>query len=565
MKADRARYTFKTDAALQQAAAQFQTLGSKSALEIDLQAKTITTAAPEFAEIGARYAADVFLMKGGKTVGRPELISKPFAEEALPKPKRGSLFGEVEVRPQVKPWPEQKNIVSAPGVLKAGPVANTTVKSFSEYGRAEGLVIAWAGLVPGDKPVKSVLLPLIREVAKDDLAYVAVPPGQKAELSRELEGAGVRMENVRFIEAELDTVWMRDYGPVFVHTMDGELQIVDMVYNRPWPKDDQFPLRFSEQTGIPLRKTDFINPGGNFIPAGKTLFMTDVVMDPWQGKPGAKDYYVPALENYTTEKVAQFAKETFGFEKVEILRDMVDDGTGHIDMFVNKIDDRTFLVGEYQPGEDAGNGNREILDEAAAKLAQAKNDKGEQYRVLRLPMVPKTPGGPTPTYTNATTLNNKVLVPVYGLPQDEKALEVYRKAMPDKEIVPLDSRDVIADDGAVHCITQVVMRAPVGVGHVPPPIEAGKPTRLKFEFDTEKPLEKATVYWSTSPDGPFQSVELSRVAGNERQGDLSGQLPALEKGQSVYYFAHLEDEEGRSRTWPDKALRQGTAYRGDVG
>lgn len=563
MKALRARYEFKTAGDLQRAAAQFESLGAKTALEIDLASKTITTAAPEFAEIGARYAADVFLMKGSATVGRPALVSRPFQEASHPKPRR-SLFGGPEPRPQVKPQPEQKNLVSAPGVLKAGPVANTTVKSFSEYGRAEGLVIAWAGLVPGDKPVKSVLLPLIREVAKDDLAYVAVAPSQRAELEGELAAAGVNVDNVRYIEAELDTLWMRDYGPVFVHTMDGELQIVDMVYNRPWPKDDQFPLRFSEQTGIPLRKTDFINPGGNFLPAGKTLFMTDVVMDPWQGKPGAKDYYVPALESYTTEKVAQFAKETFGFEKIEVLRDMVDDGTGHIDMFVNKVDDRTFLVGQYQPGEDAGNGNREILEEAAVKLAAAKNDRGEPYRVLRLPMVPKVPGGATPTYTNATTLNDKVLVPVYGLPQDELALEVYRQAMPDKQIVPLDAREVIADDGAVHCITQVVMRAPVGIGHVPPELSAGKPSRLDFEFDTEKDLSKAAVYWSTSPEGPFVAVPLERTEGDAHGGHLGATLPAQAAGQSVYYFAHLEDTEGRSRTWPDKALRQGTAYRGDV-
>jgi hypothetical protein len=77
-------------------------------------------------------------------------------------------------------------------------------------------------------------------------------------------------------------------------------------------------------------------------------------------------------------------------------------------------------------------------------------------------------------------------------------------------------------------------------------------------------LKKATVYWSTSPEGPFQPVELSRATGNEHQGALSGVLPAQAKGANVYYFAHLEDEAGRSRTWPDKALRQGTAYRAAV-
>ncbi len=285
---------------------------------------------------------------------------------------------------------------------------------------------------------KATLLPLIRETAKDDLAYVVVPPGHRDEIGAEMKAAGVNMKNVRYIEADLDTVWMRDYGPVFVHTMDGELMVVDMVYNRPWPKDDAFPLKFAEQTGLPIRKTDLIFPGGNLILAGKTAFMTDVVMDPAQGKPGKAEYYVPALESYTPERVAELAHEAFGVDRVEMLRDMNDDGTGHVDMFVDKLDDRTFLVGEYQPGKDGGNGNREILDEAALRLAKEKNDAGEPYRVLRLPMPQKHKGGPTLTYANATPLNHKIFVPQFGIPEDAKALAVYREAAPRLEIVPID-------------------------------------------------------------------------------------------------------------------------------
>jgi hypothetical protein len=284
-------------------------------------------------------------------------------------------------------------------------------------------------------------------------------------------------------------------------------------------------------------------------------------MDPAQGKPGNAEYYVPALEHYTPGKIAELAKQAFGVDDVVMLRDMVEDGTGHVDMFVSRLDDRTFAVGQYAPGDDGGNGNAAVLDEAAARLATLKNDAGEPYHVVRMPMPPKVKGGPTLTYTNATPLNGKIFVPQYGVPTDAAALDVYRKALPGHQVVPLDCRQIIKDDGAIHCITQVVMRAPVGVEHVPPRIAGGVAPKLTFDFDSEKPLKQATVYWSTSPDGPFTGVELKQAAG---AGTLEASLPAQAKGGALYYFAYLEDEAGQSRTWPDKALRQGTAYRADV-
>ncbi len=74
------------------------------------------------------------------------------------------------------------------------------------------------------------------------------------------------------------------------------------------------------------------------------------------------------------------------------------------------------------------------------------------------------------------------------------------------------------------------------------------------------------LYWSTSPDGPISRASscAPSARSNERQGTLSAAIPAQAAGTQLFYFAYLEDEEGRSRTWPDLALRKGTAYRADV-
>ncbi len=63
------------------------------------------------------------------------------------------------------------------------------------------------------------------------------------------------------------------------------------------------------------------------------------------------------------------------------------------------------------------------------------------------------------SYTNSLTVNGRVLVPVFRARQDEQALAVYKSAMPDYEIVPIDCSQAANGGGAVHCLTKEVVRA----------------------------------------------------------------------------------------------------------
>ncbi|MEG7747585.1 agmatine deiminase family protein, partial [Listeria monocytogenes] len=55
--------------------------------------------------------------------------------------------------------------------------------------------------------------------------------------------------------------------------------------------------------------------------------------------------------------------------------------------------------------------------------------------------------------------NGAVLVPVYGDPNDERALEILRKVFPERQVIGLMARNLITGGGAFHCVTQ---QQPVG-------------------------------------------------------------------------------------------------------
>jgi agmatine/peptidylarginine deiminase len=95
----------------------------------------------------------------------------------------------------------------------------------------------------------------------------------------------------------------------------------------------------------------------------------------------------------------------------------------------------------------------------------SRNAAGSSYRVATLPSVPAYCNWGVsriwPTYTNALTVNRRVLVPTYGFPErDAAALAVYRQTMPNHEIIGIDARTAVNAGGSVHCLTMQIPADP---------------------------------------------------------------------------------------------------------
>ena len=57
------------------------------------------------------------------------------------------------------------------------------------------------------------------------------------------------------------------------------------------------------------------------------------------------------------------------------------------------------------------------------------------------------------TYSNFLFVNGAVLVPTYGVTQDEEALDIFRKTFPKRDIVGINCFELIKQHGSLHCIT----------------------------------------------------------------------------------------------------------------
>ena len=103
----------------------------------------------------------------------------------------------------------------------------------------------------------------------------------------------------------------------------------------------------------------------------------------------------------------------------------------------------------------------EVPSADITKLNNAKNTNGAAFNFIKLPLtrnnVVTTYGknlGYKGSYVNYYVGNNRVLVPNYNDPNDAVANQMLQNLYPTKTVVGIDVRNLYANGGMVHCVTQ---------------------------------------------------------------------------------------------------------------
>ena len=318
----------------------------------------------------------------------------------------------------------------------------------AEFDSVAGIIFAW-------EAYSTLLTELIKEVAEEDTAWVVVDnTSEENSVSNTLSNAEVNMDHVVFQVIPTNSVWIRDYGPWWIIEPGNSRAIIDLIYNRPRPLDDTYPESAAEYFGINYYGLGLIEAGGNMLLDGQgAVIVSNVIFDGSQG-------FDP---NLTQDQLEQYFLDYFGVHKVIVTPHLINDGTGHIDMFVKLINDTTIIVGEYENQSAGFSGNYDICNQVANQLANETNGAGRPFNIVRMPMPPYN-NGITYTYINSLIVNNKVLVPIYGFStefaNDDSVLVLYETIMPGVEAIGFDCNQIIPANGAIHCIAMKVPALP---------------------------------------------------------------------------------------------------------
>ena len=117
----------------------------------------------------------------------------------------------------------------------------------------------------------------------------------------------------------------------------------------------------------------------------------------------------------------------------------------------------------FQACDDPADPHHDELLRMRAEIEALRTMDGKPYHLHRLPWPrPVIDEGRrlASSYANYLIVNGAVLMPAYGDPADARAAAVIAQAHPGREVVPIDARELIWQNGSVHCLT---MQLPEGL------------------------------------------------------------------------------------------------------
>lgn len=421
---------------------------------------------------------------------------------------------------------------------------STPVRTMAEWEEIQSLTITWASH-------QQILREIVRH-AKEEVEVIIVC-SDSTNVKNYLAGYGITTHNLSFLQKPFNTIWIRDYGQHSVYKNDVDsLLLVDWIYNRPRPSDDQVPKWVADLKGLDLyattqTPTDLVNTGGNFMADGLgTAFASELILD-------ENDFGNPYSVSVKTEAaIDTIMKHFMGINRYIKMPTLPYDGIHHIDMHMKLLDEETILVGQYPQGVADG---PQIEANINYILNNFTSPFGTPYRIVRIQMPPDASGlypnnnGDYRTYTNSIFINKTVLVPTYAPQYDAAALEVYKKNLPGYKVVGINCNSIISLSGALHCITKEVgANDPLLIVHQPirDTVFSSGNYNLTATLQHRSGIANATIFYTTDTLLGYQTSPMQWLNGDTWQGTI----PDVGGGKTVFYYIQATANSGKTQSRP---------------
>lgn len=331
----------------------------------------------------------------------------------------------------------------------------------AESSPQEGTWLQWPhkyqyGLTYRDR-IEPTWIAMTRELVSGERVHIiAYNEEARRDIVNKLTAAEIALDNVDFYLFKTNDVWVRDNGPIFVRNVkNNELTIEGWGFDG-W--GDKEPYRYSERIPSEVAKSiqkpfvqlknKMILEGGAVELDGRGELMTtrsSVLND--NRNPGMTQTEAEGL--FKTYLGATHFIWLDGVAGLDIT-DM------HIDGFARFGENNTIIT---MSRDDLF--YWKLSEKDIKTLYSVKNIKGKPYSYVTLPLTKKnvvtTYGknlGYKGSYVNYYITNDKVLVPNYNDSNDAVANAVIQTLYPNRKVVGIDVRNLYANGGMVHCVTQ---------------------------------------------------------------------------------------------------------------
>ncbi|MCD8377242.1 MAG: agmatine deiminase family protein [Candidatus Gastranaerophilales bacterium] len=308
--------------------------------------------------------------------------------------------------------------------------------------------------------MRNYILELVSVIAKYEVVYLVCRDCDLQELRP------VVPEGVVLVPMEYDDIWARDIGPTFIREA-GKIKCINWKFNswggvkegsyHPWDKDNAFATEIASYLGLEVKDVKLVFEGGAFLTDGEgTVFTTRSVILNRNRNPFKSLQYVDELlkESLFAERIV-WLKQGLAF----------DETNGHIDNVMSIV----------RPHEICLAWTDDKTDPNYKRLRRAEQQINENYECIihKIPLptaqymaaseasgltqndnaIDRESGDLLPaSYLNYYYVNGGVIIPVFGCPEDDMVMELYKNIFSDRQIESIYSREPLLGGGGIHCI-----------------------------------------------------------------------------------------------------------------
>ena len=365
-------------------------------------------------------------------------------------------------------------------------------------------------------------------------------------LKQMLDGLGIQWA----ILPKTQDIWARDYMPIQLAENDFvgfRYQPDYLMCRKPGECYLTDSAAVCRAMGMACRPLDVNMDGGNFVFCGDCVVMTDKVFE--ENRCGKNDPdLIRKLETAFGCPVVFIPWTRHGApcdEEVDVY--------GHADGFIKWCGGKRLLMSnhrdEYPAEADA---IREVLENKGFEVVEMRFDTGHPDADVNW------------AYINFLQVGHHILMPSFGIPEDEQAMACIGRLFPDCDIHPLEMRCVAEDGGALHCISWNIAahlsdKESDIVRMLQDQMKVGLGRGIHFRVGDVDiyPLTVEAYYYD---EGVFEDLSVHR---NERQQNNPNHLYIHRKGTSArnkpMFRAGVDwvwsDGEGIYHTWLLRRVR----------
>jgi len=363
----------------------------------------------------------------------------------------GALLGRAKgLRPNRPPGPARLDATTRPAgaaASQASPPASTRPGVRpplpGEFERQSALIVGCNELV---RLHPRVFVQIVSAAWRTVRLIGLVSTEQEHRLGRELlRRHDIPARAMLFVRMPLDSMWTRDYGPIFARRADGSPVAVDLLYRPTKAEADR--LRdagaaglLGRAMGVPVESVRIEMEGGNLVTNGEGFCVTTHWLTHRNKRRGLDK-----------GAIGQLLRRHFGARGWMGVVPLTGEPSGHADMMLTFLAPNVAVVGRLDAAAEAD--NAAILDKVASLLTGRPTSRGPM-QVHRIPM-PTARDGVWLSYTNVIFANGVLLVPTFSSVDSStqaEALGLYARLMPDWRIVGINADSLAPQRGLLHCL-----------------------------------------------------------------------------------------------------------------